>query len=148
MTPVSSNTSSWLATLLDQEMLQLNGVRIASRLTPDWRLPRKTGGTVAGELGGRYLLRYVLSSQVGRYASGSSDKHWVTPTPYAPDETVSWLALPNPNSRRTHVLVLDPAKIPFISGPRWIRFGKGIEYLLPDGFPRSAVLLGWEVEVT
>ncbi len=35
-----------------------------------------------------------------------------------------------------------------ICGPRRVRLGKGIEYILPNGFPGSAVLLGWPVRVT
>jgi hypothetical protein len=56
---------SRLATVLDHEMLEVRGVIIASRLTPDDELPRKDGKDVADELGGRYLLRYMLPHQTG-----------------------------------------------------------------------------------
>lgn len=140
---------SWLATVLDQEMLEVaRNVAIAPRPTPDAQLPRKTGSQVSAELGGRYLLRYLLPQQVGTYRRGSTQRHWATPTPYAPEETVSWLALPSPTQARLFVLLLDPAKIDDIWGPRWVRFGKGIEYLLPRGFPDGALALPWELPVT
>jgi len=148
-------SSSWLATALDHEMLEVaRRVEIAPRVTPDSDLGtdtrwNKTGRAVAKELGGRYLLRYLLPHQVGSYPAGSDDRQCVTPTPYAPRETVSWLALPAPRKTRPYVMLLDPSEITRrVWGPRWIRLGKGIEYILPDGFPRDAVVLGWELEVT
>jgi len=123
-------------------------VRIAADVTPDDSLPMRLGGDVAIELGGRYLLRYMLPRQVGKYALGSDDRHYVTPTPYSPEDTVSWLYLPKPSEKRPYVMLLDPAKIPYVQGPRWARLGKGIEYILPRGFPREAVVGGWELEVT
>jgi hypothetical protein len=113
-----------------------------------FHLLERTGAQVATELSGRYLLRYLLPHQVGQYAAGSGDQHWVTPTPYAPEETVSWLALPAPRDPRTYVMVLHPAQIPVICGPRWVRFGGGIEYYLPNGFPPAALAFSWELEVT
>src|SRR5437867_2581044 len=101
--------SSWLATFLDREMLALRrGVHIAAPSVRVENLPRKTGRRVAAEIGGRYLLRYLLPYQVGRYTRGNSDLHFVTPTPYAPEETVSYLALPAPTEPRPFVLVLNP----------------------------------------
>ena len=54
-----------LATILDQEMLEGRGVEIASRVTPDARLPVKSGGAVFSELGdvtwcGTYSKRRCL----------------------------------------------------------------------------------------
>jgi hypothetical protein len=137
-------TSSWLATLLDLEMLRsvLQDAHLSVAA-----LPSKTGREVAKELGGRYLIRYVLTSQVGRYRTGSTERHWVTPTPYGPEEIVSWLALPDPTSIRRFAMILDPNVIPQIQGPKRILGGQGIEYFLPRGFPASAVWLGWEQEV-
>ena len=145
------SSASWLATALDQEMLEVvrsPSVAIAPRATPDSALPSKTGSDVARELGGRYLLRYVLDDQVGEYLAGSTAPHWTTPTPYSATDTVSWLALPAPTLIRRYVMMLDPARIPQLLGPRWIRFGKGIEYLLPSGFPANAVVFPWELEIT
>jgi hypothetical protein len=143
-----SLSSAMLATLLDQEMLEVvRAIPIASRTTPMAAL-QKTGAQVANELGGRYLLRYLLREQVGSYAAGSNDRHWVTPTPYAPGDTIPWLALPAPTRPRTHVMLLDPSKIATICGPRWVRFGKGIEYHLPSGFPPTALALAWELQIS
>jgi hypothetical protein len=142
-------TSSWLATLLDQEMLEVQqAAAIASRGTPDSQLQRRSGADVARELGNRYLLRYLLPHQLGQFQNGSSGKHCLTPTPYSPEETISWLALPQPTEPRTYVMLLDPARISVILGPRWVRLGKGIEYVLPDGFPQDAIVFRWEVPVT
>jgi hypothetical protein len=139
-----------LATTLDQEMLEVKHnppVAIAARPTPDDQLPRKSGRQVSDELGGRYLLRYVLPHQVGLFRNGSPDMHWATPTPYSADETVQWLALPTPAQPRLFVMLLEPAQIAEVWGPRWVRFGKGIEYLLPNGFSRSALVFAWEVSI-
>lgn len=140
------NASS-LATTLDQEMLENRRVSIAGRTTPDADLPSKTGIEVAQELGNRYLLRYLVGHQVGRYVDGSDARHFVTPTAYSAAEAVSWLALPLPTQDRAFVLILDPAKVATIIGPRWVRCGKGIEYILPVGFPKEALAFAWEVQV-
>jgi len=63
---------SRLATVMDQEMIEVvRGIVIAARATPHEELPRKDGSAVAAELGGRYLLRYLLPHQVGLFANGS-----------------------------------------------------------------------------
>jgi hypothetical protein len=121
---------------------------IAGRGTPDFQLQRRSGGDVARELGNRYLLRYLLAHQLGQFQNGSSRNHHVTPTPYSPEDTISWLALPRPTEPRTHVMLLDPARISVILGPRWVRLGKGIEYVLPDGFSQGAIVFRWELPVT
>lgn len=140
-------TSSRLATQLDHEMLSAHSVAIAPSSTPDRGLAMKTGGQVARELCGRYLLRYLLPHQVGRYTGGSTASHWVTPTAYAPEETISWLALPAPRDPRPYVMLLKPEEIADIWGPRWVRFGGGIEYYLPSGFPTAALAFRWELGV-
>jgi hypothetical protein len=45
-------------------------------------------------------------------------------------------------------MLIDPAAVDLIQGPRWVRGGDGIEYLLPHGFPSRALPLAWELEVT
>src|SRR5690242_20129012 len=79
-----------------------------------------------GQLGGRYLLRYLLRSQLGTLTSGTSQTQYVTPTPYAPEETITWLALPPTAGYREWVLLLDPGQLTHVRGPRWIRLGGGI----------------------
>jgi hypothetical protein len=133
--------ASWLATMLDQESLAARGVFIADRATRDEDLEARSGADVARELSGRMLLRYLLDEQVDLFKDGSiGHKHWVTPTPYAPPETIKWLCLPRPNLPRQYVMLIDPAKVNAIKGPRWIRGGLGIEYFLPDGFPQQALM--------
>lgn len=142
-------TSSLLATLLDQEMLENRGtVSILPAPTPDAMVPAKSGKAVFEELGGRFLLRYLVPAQLTAFTAGGKGIHWVTPTPYQPEETVSWLALPALSKPRRHALVLDPREIEMICGPRWVRLGGGIEYILPRGFPASALVLPWPIEVT
>jgi len=138
-----------LATRVDQEWLErVQGVQIASSLTPDNALTLKDGATLARELGGRYLIRYLHSDQLGTGQQGSVAPCYVTPTAYSPEDCVRWLALPNPAHPREFALILDPSKIPAALGPRWVRLGDGIEYLLPQGFPPEALVLPWEVRIS
>jgi len=140
--------SNWLATLLDQEMLEtVSGITIAPHSASISDLPPKSGVEVARELRGRLLLRYVLPNQLGLFTHGSQADHWVTPTPLTKEDVVSWLSLPNPGIARTHVMLLDPSRINMIQGPKWIRYGSGIEYYLPEGFPEEAILQPWEIEL-
>jgi hypothetical protein len=88
-----------------------------------------------------------MREQLGSFTSGSRLETFVTPTPYSSAECTPFLDLPAPDRPRTHALFLDPRRIPVIAGPRWVRFGKGIEYVLPDGFEAQALVQGWEIEV-
>lgn len=149
-------TSSWLATWLDWEFIAVQRrVPIEGPLTDACSVPPivKEGTTVAAELQGRKLLRYVAPSQVGRFRDGSGTACYATPTAYSPEETIPWLVLPPAAAPRTHALILDPARIPFIQGPLWVAAGRGIQYILPYGFPREAIVvpgapgMQWEVQV-
>jgi hypothetical protein len=42
---------------------------------------------------------------------------------------------------------LDPNQIPEVRGPRRVRLGGGLEYVLPKGFPASALVLPWPIPV-
>jgi len=129
-----------MATTLDQEQIELTSV-IASRLQPVEDMPDRTGAAVAAELGSRFLVRYLVASQVTEFNDGSPGRgHWVTPTAISPKDVVFWLALWSPRLKRQHALLLDPTKIDLVRGPAWIRFGQGIEYFLPNGFPKDAVV--------
>jgi len=130
-------------------MIEANGGRIAGATTLDHNLQTRSGSLVAAELGNRLLLRFLPPSQLGSYTSGSCGrKHWVTPTPYTPQDAAVWLALPDALNLRTFVMLLDPSKIPDIQGPRWVRYGHGIEYLLPNGFPGAALIYPPELPVS
>lgn len=132
---------AWLATMLDQEQLEGRKATITSHVQSVVDMDDRPGSEVAAELGGRYFLRYLMQSQVTEFVSGSTDRpHWVTPTAVSSADVVSWLALPAPKEKRQHVLLLDPAKIDIVRGPSWIRFGSGIEFYLPNGFPGEAVV--------
>ena len=73
-----SGTASWLALVLDQEMIEVaKSGYIASRSTPDHLLSRKTGKEVANELGYRYLIRYLLPAQVGKFTQGTANRQYV-----------------------------------------------------------------------
>jgi hypothetical protein len=140
-----------LATNLDRQMLEVRGIVIEPTVTPDAEVPLKSGTEIFEELGGRFLLRYLLPGQGDTSAKLSeiqSRYQWVTPTPYSPGETIAMLALPAPERPREYVLILDPREIEDIQGPRYVKFGGGIEYILPKGFPREALVLPWPVEVT
>jgi hypothetical protein len=132
--------SSWIATLLDQEQIERQSA-IAPRPQAVEALPDRTGQEVAKELGGRLLMRYLVPSQTTEFKDGSTNReHWVTPTAISPEHVVSWLALFAPRVKREHALLLDPAKIETVRGPAWIRFGQGIEYYLPKGFAKDAIV--------
>lgn len=147
-------TSSWLATWLDSEMLERRGVTIPSPIQARTLLSHRSGTEIAAELGGRCLLRYLVSSQIGLFAGGSDKACYTTPTAYSPEEAVRYLVLPRPETPRNHVLLLDPARVPLIMGPMWAAAGRGIQYVLPDGFPPEAIVVPgavgvqWEVEVS
>jgi hypothetical protein len=128
---------SQLATQLDEEMP--GPAVISPAHTPISALPLKTGLDVSKELGGRYLLRYLLPHQVTLFSAGATALQYATPTPYSSTETLHWLALPG-TLPRDYVLLLDPSLIPWIRGPRRVRLAYGIEYILPGGFPRSAIV--------
>jgi hypothetical protein len=122
--------------------------KIASQFTPDEMLSQRTGEQVRVEIGGRLLVRYLQTHQTESFINGSDRRHWVTPTPYSPEDTVPYLALPKPVTNRDYAMLLDPVKIDSILGPRWITLGKGIEYLLPNGFPKEAIVEGLVFKVT
>ena len=108
-------TSSRIATILDSAMLINNGVNIHPPGTPLSGLTPVSN--LSGELGGRYLLRYMLPYQVGRMIGGIGAPQHVTPTAYSPEETNSWLALPAPASPRSYVLLLNPSRLTNVVGP-------------------------------
>ena len=137
-----------LATILDQEMLEGRGVEIASRITPDARLPKKSGEQVFAELGGRFLVRYLLKEGLSTAIRGTTKTTYVTPTPYSPTDAVELLMLPAEDRQREHAMLLDPRNIFVVLGPRWVQGGFGIEYILPRGYtPRAIALRPWSLRM-
>src|SRR5689334_20055638 len=117
-----ADTCSHLATMLDTEMIGYPAI-----------YPRRTRwddmpfvGNLRSQLRSRYLLKYVHADDVGSLSGGADWQQYVTPTPYAPSETIPYLALPRPRARRMYVLLLDPRKLRRVKGPRWVTLGQGI----------------------
>jgi hypothetical protein len=130
-------TCSRIATDLDAEML-VKQTTIAPIGTDPRHLPLVRD--LEDQLGGRYLMRYLLASQLGTLTSGTTLEQFVTPTAYSPEETITWLTLPPSAGFREWVLLLDPASLTNVYGPRWVRLGGGIEYILASGFAANAVV--------
>ncbi len=142
-------TCSKLATYLDERVLDhVWGVQIAPASTPDKNLPERTGAEVAGHLAGRCLLHYLRPGWTNLYLDGTDSERWVTPTSYSPEEAISCLNLPRPEEPPLYCLLLDPSKIDVLGGPRWVDGGAGIEYHLPRGFSKEALVFGWALPVT
>jgi len=139
-------TCSAIATRLDEEMLAHRPAIVYPSHTPFSAMPARLGPDIAVELGGRYLLRYLLRKQYRQFTAGSPSPHFVTPTPYSPTEVISWLALPTP-ARREFVLFLDAMRLSDVRGPRRVLLGCGLEYLLASGFPANAIVVGWPIPV-
>jgi hypothetical protein len=137
---------SVIATRLDEEMLALRSAHVYPSHTALTSMPGRGGAAIAAELGGRYLLRYLIRKQYRHFATGTTNLQFATPTPYSPGEVISWLALPT-MVRREFVLFLDPKHLSDVRGPRRVLLGGGLEYLLASGFPSAAIVLGWPVPV-
>ncbi len=139
-----------LALTLDEEMLAAHGVVIADPWVPDKDLPPCPD--LASQLGNRFLVKYVRREDRSRYSPPFSGittypgVHYVTPTAICRDELVAILNLP-PLPAPRYALILDPARLDAV-GPRRVRSGQALEYVLPNGFPSNAVVApGWPVEV-
>ena len=132
-----------LAARLDEEMLNLKGIYVFPTITAEAALPQCTN--LVDQLGGRFLLKYLRSGDVGRYSVGSSishfpGKHYLTPTALCTDTVVSALNLPTYLPTPEYALILDPAKL-VAHGPRRVRGGGGaVEYLLLTGFDLDAIV--------
>jgi hypothetical protein len=63
-------TCSRLATMLDADMLARHNITILRPGEPCDQVHKKKGYQVAWQLGGRYLLRYLLDAQVALFARG------------------------------------------------------------------------------
>ena len=139
--------------MLDLEMLSRRGVRVGEPDDGANRPAPRPGMEIAQELAGRLLIRYLMPSQIGQFIDGSDRETFTTPTPYTAIEAIRWLNLPFANVPRAHGLTLDPRKVNWIIGPMYAVFGGGIQYILPEGFNRDAIVTsgaptgGWEFVV-
>ena len=139
-----------LALMLDEEMLRLHGVAVSDPWVPDHALP--ISADLASQLCDRYLIKYVRKRDRERYSPPLSGiatytgVHFVTTTAICRDELSPMLNLP-PFSLPRYALILNPAQLT-VHGPRRIRGGRGIEYVLLNGFPSDAVIEpGWPMEL-
>jgi hypothetical protein len=130
-----------LAIHLDMEMLHDRGVEIYHEHVADSDLPECDP---QADLGRRHLIKYVRSHEHEKYAIMSgvnkfAGPQWVTPTPLAPCDLMDCLALP-PGEPPGWYLLLRTDMLASVRGPRRIRRGNGVEYLLPDGFTSDAIV--------
>ncbi len=139
-----------LALTLDEEMLAQRGVVVAEPWVADTDLPLCTN--LVGQLGGRYLLKYVRKEDRSRYSPPFSGittypgVHYLTPTAICREELIGTLNLP-PLPPPKFALILNPAYLQ-AHGPRRVRSGQAIEYVLKNGFLSNAVVSpGWPVEI-
>ncbi len=148
-----ADSSGFLATRVDTIMLEDRQVYPARAGLALAQLPLKSGTEVFQELGGRLLIKYLPERQVGLFNAGGSGMHYTTPTVYPANELNQWLLLPSPQRKRMYVLLLDPRRIAAIRGPQSVAGPGGIQYVLPDGFRRDAIVVpgapdgAWELEL-
>jgi hypothetical protein len=131
-----------LAITLDEEMLNRNGVNVSPPNTVDDDLPLAVN--IRAQIGGRFLMKYLRSGDRARFSVISQTKyfgglHWVTPTPLCTANVVEVLCLPTSLPAPSYALILDPDKVEAY-GPRRIRGGRAVEYLLKKGFPLDAIV--------
>ena len=65
-------TCSAIATRLDEEMLANRPAIVYASYTPLSAMPARPGSDIAVELGGRYLLRYLIRKQYRQFTTGSA----------------------------------------------------------------------------
>ncbi len=119
-------------------MLHARGATIADPFTADQDLP--PAHNLVQQLGGRYLLCCIREAQLGDLLKGPNDRRWASPTPYSPDEVFTHLAPLFQAERRDFFIMLAPSRLTNVSGPRWVKDGFGIEYILNDGFTPEAIV--------
>jgi hypothetical protein len=131
-----------LAITLDEEMLIRNGVDVLPPNTHNDDLP--VAVDVSEQIGGRFLMKYLRSGDHKRFSVISKKTyfdgpHWLTPTPLCTANLVGALALPTDLETPSYALILDPKKI-VAYGPRRVRGGRAVEYLVKDGFALDAIV--------
>lgn len=103
-------------------------------------------------LNGMQLLHYCYSFNADSILkSGLRPGSWCTVTALSSYVVDTWLGLP---TRRDYVIVLDPGRIPAYQGPGVcdgdpfdpLRRGNAVEFYLPEGAPREAILAHGKLE--
>jgi hypothetical protein len=100
-------------------------------------MPMRNGRQVAAELAGRKLTRLTMD-QFESTRQGMET--WLTISPPCPKCAGKGLHLPKELTERNWAVVIDPAQIDEIQGPRRIVLGDGVEYYLPKGYGKNAIL--------
>lgn len=147
-------TSGRLATTLDVDMLcdsiLLRDI-VPGGIFPAFTRLHEMKSTIGAKgimgladiLGRRRLLRYITSQRANQRSFATREVTYVAVTPFSPEEASVWLALPAPQTLRTHVVLLDPRTLEVggrpIFGPRYAK-GGGIEFILERGFHDDAVV--------
>src|SRR5947207_3309866 len=103
--------------------------------------PVRSGRVIARELRGRCLLHFTTESRLPDLRHGTNATIFATPTTFTPEEVGTWLQLPGARIPRDVILIIDPERIRFIQGPMWVATGRGIQYMLPEGFPEEAIVV-------
>jgi len=134
---------SRLAAHLDISMLLAKGLQIASEGVPDDQVPYAKNLTA--ELCSRHLIKYVRQADLSHYSALSGitffpGRHFVTPMAVAAADLQSALALP-PLPTPSGALLLNPAKLTLVRGPRRIAAGIGVEYIIDEGFTLDAIVI-------
>ena len=149
-------TSGRIATTLDFLFFDRRRVRIGRYLTTATRPAPRSGVNIARQLGGRLLARYITEAEAMSMTgpTGRTTESYATPTAYSPEEAPIWLITPASRSVRPFVILLDPNEIDWIIGPLQVGPAAGIQYILPNGYPPSAIVVpgaptgSWYLSVT
>lgn len=142
-------TAADIAQILDEEMLGEHGVTILGSPVPTTSLSKCTN--LANEVGDRLLIKYIREGEHLRYNPSAPFRmlgpQYVTLTPFDRDEAASRLNMPSFLSGPMYLVLLEPSKVE-AWGPKRVRGGTGIEYVLVNGFDSSAIVPpGWPIRV-
>jgi hypothetical protein len=136
-------TSGRIATMLDFMCFDRNRVQIRHYLTSTRRPTPRRGATVAREMRGRFLARYITAAQAVSMTGPTpmNSEVYATPTAYSPEEAPVWLITPGSVGTRPYVVLLDPAVLVWIIGAMLVGPAAGIQYVLPQGYPAEAIVV-------
>ncbi len=138
---------SAIAVHLDAEMLLRRGVSVASATTPESSLPAISDPD--RHFAGRLLVRYLRKGDLAQVTDTvwQNRAHSLTITPLCKDTLRRYLNLPSSLPPPTHALLVDPLLLPAIRGPRYVRLGFSVEYVVPS-LPDTAIVgPRWAVEI-
>jgi hypothetical protein len=128
-------------------MFERRGISVSSAITPDASLPAVVDHEA--HFAGRLLLRYLRKHDLPLVGTDEwrGRQHWVSPTPICTADLKQYLNLPSALPTPTHALLIDPARLPAVRGPRWVMFGFAVEYLIDDIPVEAVVGPKWAVKL-